>query len=184
MTNQRYPDDVVRAVREDHARTGDRSPALSQRWGMSRKTILRMLRYQRPYDVGHGEAKLRFAKEQSLRRVKSCVGNYICRNPEPLVRQLYGIINRQKLLIAWISERAGYGRDTIYNWGKTRKSPTVTALQDTLNSIGYRLIIVRADPDEAMTHDEMLIYQRGYRAGFMAGHRSEPSEAPPDEDAA
>ena len=59
----------------------------------------------------------------------------------PLVRLLYEEMNRQKILISEVAERAGCSRETIGEWG-WRKEPRLSVLIACFNVLGMELIAV------------------------------------------
>lgn len=65
----------------------------------------------------------------------------------PLVRQLFELMNDQKIMIADVAEPSGISRNTISEW-RYRRAPSVVSLEAVLNSFGYQLKIVKKDCDE------------------------------------
>lgn len=45
--------------------------------------------------------------------------------------------------VATACEKAGYDRGIVYQWQRNGTAPNVAALNDILNVIGYKILIVR-----------------------------------------
>lgn len=58
----------------------------------------------------------------------------------PLVKFIYVEMNRQRVGIQDLSERAGLGEGTITKWKKNR-SPQIEALEAAINALGYDLTV-------------------------------------------
>lgn len=65
----------------------------------------------------------------------------------PLVRELYEMMNRQKLMIKDVAEGSGVSPATVSDWRYTR-SPSLQTFEAVLNNAGYKLQIVPLDDDE------------------------------------
>jgi transcriptional regulator with XRE-family HTH domain len=64
-----------------------------------------------------------------------------------LVRELYTIMNRDRLMIKDVADGSGVSPATISDWRYTR-SPSLGSFEAVLNNIGYKLAIVPQDDDE------------------------------------
>lgn len=78
-------------------------------------------------------------KQMSLAMVEPCVNN------DPLVQELYRLVNEDWRSHRAIADKAGLAKNTLTNWFK-RTSPKACDLQAALNVIGYRLEIVKVEP--------------------------------------
>lgn len=58
----------------------------------------------------------------------------------PLVRELFGILNRHRLTITSVARRSGVNISTICDW-RSRRSPTLVNIEAVLNACGYELVI-------------------------------------------
>ena len=58
-----------------------------------------------------------------------------------LVRDLYGLMNEQKLLVGDVAAGSGVSTRAISDW-RYRRSPTRQSFEAVLNNFGYRLQIV------------------------------------------
>lgn len=66
----------------------------------------------------------------------------------PLVRELYTMMNRDRLMIKDVAEGSGVSPATVSDWRYTR-SPSLSTFEAVLNNMGYKLKIVRQDDDES-----------------------------------
>ena len=60
----------------------------------------------------------------------------------PLVRRFYEIRNATRMPTSLICERSGVSENTIKSWFK-RREPGIGTFEAALNTMGYRLAIVR-----------------------------------------
>jgi hypothetical protein len=60
----------------------------------------------------------------------------------PLVRQLFELLNDQRVVISDIAEKSGVQAGTISDW-RYRRSPTVVTFEAALNALGFELVIRR-----------------------------------------
>lgn len=67
-------------------------------------------------------------------------------NGDPLLRQLYQIINEQDLSYSDVCERAGLSHATLYKW-KEHKNPLLSHFKATLGALGYELEIKKCERD-------------------------------------
>ena len=63
----------------------------------------------------------------------------------PLVRDLFGEMNRQQLGVLDLADRSGVNANTLKDW-RTRTVPTVDNLEACLAVLGLRLKIARVQP--------------------------------------
>lgn len=66
-------------------------------------------------------------------------------NCHPLVAKTLDLIDQQQRFPRSLSLQTGYHHDTIAAWRRGRHLPKVTTLEDTLNALGYKLVIVPID---------------------------------------
>lgn len=59
----------------------------------------------------------------------------------PLVRRLYEAMNRERVLVSEVAERAGLDPGTVSEW-RYRRSPCLTSLIAALNVMGLDLAVV------------------------------------------
>jgi transcriptional regulator with XRE-family HTH domain len=65
-------------------------------------------------------------------------------NRADLIRELYEILNKHKLLVADAADGSGVSPVAVSDW-RYRRSPTLQSFEAVLNNIGYSLQIVRDD---------------------------------------
>ncbi len=65
-------------------------------------------------------------------------------NRDPLIRQLIGLINRNKLNATEIASKAGLTENAIHVWAR-KSSPRIQNLEAALNVMGYKLAIKKID---------------------------------------
>ena len=61
----------------------------------------------------------------------------------PIVRFLFDEVNRQRMPLVALHDRAGLGRDTMRAW--KRSSPRIDNVEASLNAPGYRLAVEKVD---------------------------------------
>lgn len=64
------------------------------------------------------------------------------RDPHPLVRQFFQLIEESGYAARRVSEKAGYGHATLSKWKTRGSSPWLPAFCDHLEALGYELKIV------------------------------------------
>ena len=69
------------------------------------------------------------------------------KSAHPLVKELFKVMNTHKLTLKDVASKSGVEARTISHW-RYNRSPTLLNFEATLNSIGYKLKIVRQQ-----THD-------------------------------
>jgi hypothetical protein len=62
----------------------------------------------------------------------------------PLVRELFGLLNKHKLLIQHACDGSGVSRATVSEW-RYRRTPTLSSFEAVLTNLGYELRIVELD---------------------------------------
>ncbi len=60
----------------------------------------------------------------------------------PLVREMFELLNEQRMVISDIAEKSGVRAGTISDW-RYRRSPTVVTFEAALNALGFELVIRR-----------------------------------------
>ena len=65
----------------------------------------------------------------------------IPKHADPLVRRLFEEMNRQRVNIAEVAERAGIKPATVSDW-RYRRAPTAPLLQAAFNALGRKLVDV------------------------------------------
>ena len=68
-------------------------------------------------------------------------------NAPGLVRDLYELMNKHKLLVGDVAEGSGVSKKAVSEW-RYRRSPTLQSFEAVLGNIGYRLQIVRDECQE------------------------------------
>lgn len=58
----------------------------------------------------------------------------------PLVRQLFEIMQRERLGVLDMADKSGVNKNTLKDW-RTRSVPTVANLDACLHVLGYRLTV-------------------------------------------
>ena len=76
---------------------------------------------------------------------------------DPLVRQIYDIINTERDTVTAVAARAGVGRQTITFWGRELRpeatraprlhDPRLSHLRAVVEALGYKLVILPEDAD-------------------------------------
>ena len=61
---------------------------------------------------------------------------------DPLVRQVFQLINEQRASLTDVSEKAGVRRCTLSDW-RYRRNPNLLSLQAVVQALGYRLTITK-----------------------------------------
>lgn len=61
-------------------------------------------------------------------------------NCHPLVRRFIDLLNRERITLTSVAERAGLERHTIAMW-RIRRNPNLITLEAALNAIGFELRI-------------------------------------------
>jgi len=60
----------------------------------------------------------------------------------PLVREMFELLNDQRMVISDIADKSGVRAGTISDW-RYRRSPTVVTFEAALNALGFELVIRR-----------------------------------------
>lgn len=109
----------------------------------------------------------------------------------PLMRAIMQAIDDSGLRLQDIADRAGVSVSRIKAWRGGKQAPTLTSLEAVLEVVEHRIVIEPVDDAEIVR--ATAAYQRGYRAGYMAGLRAArhskkipapgPGTTGPDQDA-
>lgn len=79
----------------------------------------------------------KFRREDVTKRMKF-------RNKQhPLIRKWIDLVHRETTTLADISDRSGIGYGTLRNWHQGKSQPLLFAFADVLESMGYRIAIVK-----------------------------------------
>lgn len=65
-----------------------------------------------------------------------------CLNNDPLIKQLYDLVQSDKRTMGAIAKRAGVSKNAMTHWF-LRGNPRMVLLQSVLQALGYELQIVR-----------------------------------------
>jgi len=68
----------------------------------------------------------------------------IPKNADPLVKNVFELMNSQRRMIVDIAARSGVTRSTISSWRYDRQ-PTVANLRAVVNTLGYELVLQKRD---------------------------------------
>lgn len=68
--------------------------------------------------------------------------------PHPLVTQLGAVRRERRIPAATLATRLGYSDMTLRNWFRGSRTPSLYALQDLADALGYTIALIPKD-----THD-------------------------------
>ena len=125
-------EDLVR-LRIDWADTKQRISDVARIYGVNRKTLSDPKNMTK---LGLDPRAFRCYSGYGFKKVM------VSQSTNPLVRELFVLINKKKSQIKILSKKAGLGESTIFEWRRYDADPRMFLFNCALNAIGYRLAIV------------------------------------------
>lgn len=66
----------------------------------------------------------------------------------PIIDLIRSELEERKVSRAEFADMCGYSLSNLHNWLTGRCTPKITALEDMLNALDYRLVVIKKEKDD------------------------------------